>query len=180
MNEKIAVIYQSHYGATRRYAERIAAELGADIIERKKASAAMLAGYDCVIYGGGLYAGGILGVSLVAKNPVENLVVFTVGLADPKTTDYTAIIDKSFPEGSNKPLCVFHLRGGIDYKELSFIHKGMMGMVKKAAEKKPEAERTSEDRLFLETYGKAIDFMDRDSIAPLVSYVNGIINGATR
>jgi hypothetical protein len=106
--------------------------------------------------------------------------MFTVGLADPKTTDYTAIIDRNFPEGSNKPLRVFHLCGGIDYKELSFIHKGMMGMVKKAAEKKPEAERTGEDRLFLETYGKAVDFMDRGSIAPLVSYVNGIISGVTR
>jgi menaquinone-dependent protoporphyrinogen IX oxidase len=175
MNKKIAVIYQSHYGATRRYAKWIAAELGADIIERKKASATMLAGYDCVIYGGGLYAGGVLGVSLVAKNPVKNLVVFTVGLADPAVTDYSDIMNRGFPDGSNKPLRVFHLRGGIDYKELSLIHKGMMGMVKKAAEKKSEAERTDEDRLFLETYSKAIDFTDRDSITPLVEFVRGII-----
>jgi hypothetical protein len=49
----------------------------------------------------------------------------------------------------------------------------MMGMVKKAAEKKPEAERTVEDKLFLETYGKKVDFMDRITIAPLVDFVRG-------
>jgi menaquinone-dependent protoporphyrinogen IX oxidase len=177
MNEKIAVIYQSHYGRTKQYAKWIAEEIGADSIERRQASATMLAGYDLAIYGGGLYAGGVLGVSLVAKNPVKNLVVFTVGLADPAVTDYTDIMNRGFPEGSNRPLRVFHLRGGIDYKELSFIHKGMMGMVKKAAEKKSEAERTDEDKLFLETYGKAIDFTDRDSIAQLVEFVRGIVKG---
>jgi menaquinone-dependent protoporphyrinogen IX oxidase len=172
---KTAVVYQSNYGRTKQYAEWIAAELEADIIERKKANVATLAGYDLVIYGGGLYAGGILGVSFVAKNPVKNLVVFTVGLADPLATDYSEIMNKGFPDGASKPLRVFHLRGGIDYKELSFIHKGMMGMVKKTAEKKTEAERTDEDKLFLETYGKEIDFIDRGSIAPLVEFVRGIV-----
>ncbi|MDR2770413.1 MAG: flavodoxin domain-containing protein, partial [Clostridiales Family XIII bacterium] len=140
------VIYQSHYGRTKQYAEWIAEELGADSIERREASATMLAGYDCAVYGGGLYAGGILGVSFVAKNPVKNLVVFTVGLADPAVTDYSEIMDRGFPDGAGKPLRVFHLRGGIDYKELSLIHKGMMGMVKKSAEKKPGAERSDEDK----------------------------------
>jgi menaquinone-dependent protoporphyrinogen IX oxidase len=175
MNKNILVVYQSNYGRTKQYAEWIAEELGADIIERKQASATMLAGYDCVVYGGGLYAGGVLGVSLVAKNPVKNLVVFTVGLADPAVTDYSEIMDRGFPEGADKPLRVSHLRGGIDYKELSLIHKGMMGMVKKAAEKKSEAARTDEDKLFLETYGKEIDFTDRGSIAPLVEFVRGIV-----
>jgi menaquinone-dependent protoporphyrinogen IX oxidase len=174
MEKNILVAYQSQYGTTKQYAEWIAEELGAELIERKKATVAMLGEYDTIVYGGGLYAGGVLGVSLVAKNPTKNLVVFTVGLADPEVTDFTEILNRGFPDDSSKPLRVFHLRGGIDYKELSFIHKGMMGMVKKAAEKKPEVERTGEDRLFLETYGKAIDFMDRRSIVPLVEYVRRV------
>jgi len=39
--------------------------------------------YDIVIYGGGLYEGGIAGVKLVTQNSCKNLIVFTVGLADP-------------------------------------------------------------------------------------------------
>jgi flavorubredoxin len=42
MGKNIAVIYQSHYSTTKQYAEWIAKELGADLIERKKANAAML------------------------------------------------------------------------------------------------------------------------------------------
>jgi menaquinone-dependent protoporphyrinogen IX oxidase len=171
---RTAVIYQSHYGATEQYAKWIAEDLGADLIERRKASAAMLAGYDIIVYGGGLYAGGILGAGLAAKNPCKHLVAFTVGLADPDTTDYTGIINRSFPEGSHKPERVFHLRGGIDYKRLSLVHKGMMAMVKKGAEKRTEAERSYEDKVFLETYGSQLDFKDRTTIAPLVEYVQGI------
>jgi hypothetical protein len=48
--------------------------------------------FDVVIYGGGLYAGGIIGSKLVTKNPCKSLVLFTVGLADPLITDYSEII----------------------------------------------------------------------------------------
>jgi hypothetical protein len=127
-----------------------------------------------VIYGGGLYAGGILGVKLVAKNPCKNLVVFTVGLADPQNTDYVRILKKNFPSDGAQPLKVFHLRGGIDYRKLGLVHRAMMVMLRKKVAKKAGNERTDEDEAFLETYGGSVDFSDRSSIAPLVEYVRGI------
>jgi flavodoxin len=171
MDKNIAVIYQSHYGATKQYAEWIAEELNAELIERKKASAATLGKYDIAIYGGGLYASGILGADLVAKNAVKNLVLFTVGLADPQETDYSDILKRSFPDASRQPVKTFHLRGFIDYKKLNIAHRGLMAMLKKAVEKKPESERSSEDKAILETYGGAVDFTDRTGVAPLVAYV---------
>jgi menaquinone-dependent protoporphyrinogen IX oxidase len=175
MKKKIAVIYQTHYGATAQYANWIAGDLGADLIERKKTNAATLAAYDVVVYGGGIYAGGILGVSLVSKHPSKHLVVYTVGLADPETTDYSDIIDRCFPEGRHRPEKIFHFRGSIDYKKLSLVSKTLMAMVKKSAQKKPEEERSNEDKIFLETYGERLDFIDREAIAPLVEYVEGIV-----
>jgi hypothetical protein len=127
-----------------------------------------------VIYGGGLYARGILGVKLVAKNPCKNLVVFTVGLADPQNTDYASILNKNFPPGGTQPLKVFHLRGGIDYRKLGFVHCVMMAMLRKKVAKKAGEERTGEDEAFLATYGGGVDFSDRSSIFPLVEYVRAI------
>jgi menaquinone-dependent protoporphyrinogen IX oxidase len=173
---KTAVIYASKYGAAKQYAAWIAEELHAVLLEQNQVSPAQLQEFDCVIYGGGLYAGGIIGANLVANNPCNNLVVFTVGLADPKNTDYTHILKKNFPPEYTQPLKVFHLRGGIDYKKLSLLHRGMMAMMKRMTigKKKPE-ELSEEDRLFVDTYGGKVDFIDRSTVAPLVEFVRNQI-----
>jgi hypothetical protein len=110
----------------------------------------------------------------VAKNHTNRLVVFTVGLADPQTTDYSAILEKNFPDGSNQPDKVFHLRGGIDYKKLNLVHRGLMAMLKNAGEKKPESERAEETKEILRTYGGAVDFTDKEAISPLVAFVREV------
>jgi len=120
--DKIAVIYKSKYGATKQYAEWIAQALDAALLEAGAVKPPQLASFDVVIYGGGLYAGGIDGVKLVAKNPCKSLVVFTVGLANPKITDYAAILSKNFTGEALSKIKVFHLRGGIDYNKLGLLH----------------------------------------------------------
>ncbi|MCP1103329.1 menaquinone-dependent protoporphyrinogen IX oxidase [Aequitasia blattaphilus] len=169
--KNIVVTYKSHYGTTKQYAQWIAEELGATLLERKEATPAELQKYDLVIHGGGLYASGILGIDLVVKNPINNLIVFTVGMANPETTDYTEIVHKNIPEGLREKTKVFHLRGGMDYGKLSLPHRGMMAMMKKMTiDKKAEAELTDEDIAFKDSYGGNVHFIDRASIAPLIQY----------
>ena len=170
--KNIAVIYKSYYGTTKRYAEWIAAELNASLFEASDIKPAQLLDYDVVIYGGGLYAGGIIGSKLVEKNQCKSLVLFTVGLATPETTDYTGIMAKSFSVEQLSMIKVFHLHGGIDYKKLGIVHRIMMAVVKRKAERTPTAERTSDDNLLLQTYGGRIDFTDRETIKPIVDYIN--------
>ncbi|MEZ3468576.1 MAG: flavodoxin domain-containing protein, partial [Schaedlerella sp.] len=64
----------------------------------------------------------------------------------------------------------FHLRGGMDYSRLTFVHRSMMSMLRKMLLKKEDSERSWEDRQILETYGQCLDFTDRESIRPLVEY----------
>ncbi len=170
--KKIAVIYKSLHGSTKRYAEWIAEELKASLFEASGVKPAQLTDYDVIVYGGGLYAGGIIGVKLVTKNPCKNLVVFTVGLGTPETSDYTEILTKNFTAEYLEKSKVFHLHGGIDYQKLSIIHRVMMAFKKKESEKIPLNERTSDDRSLLETYGGKVDFTDRETIKPLVDYVH--------
>ena len=162
----------SQYGSTKKYATWISEELGADLFDRKNVAPSQINAYDVVVYGGGLYAGGISGVKLVTKNPPKNLVVFTVGLANPTTTDYSEILKKNFDPTQFKDIKVFHLRGSIDYKKLSPIHRIMMFMMKKfVMDKKTPDKRTDEDRAFLETYGGHVDFTERSAIKPLIDYI---------
>jgi len=173
--KNIAVIYKSKYGSTEEYARWIAEELGADALEVSAVKPEQLTGYDLVIYGGGLYAGGIDGARLVAKNPCKSLVVFTVGLADPNETDYANILAKNFSKELLQTVKIFHLRGAIDYEKLSFAHKGMMAVLKSALSKKDESQLSSEDKAILSTYGGNVNFVDRDAIAPIINYVKGIL-----
>ena len=168
--KKIAVIYKSHYGSTKQYAEWIADALDATLFEASKIKGHQLMDFDIVVYGGGLYAGGVLGAKLVAKNPCKSLILFTVGLATPEITDFTGTLKAFTPEQQSK-MKIFHLRGAIDYSKLGMAHKFMMSVVKKEAEKKSPTERTIDDDLLIETYGKKADFTDKATIEPLVEYV---------
>ena len=64
---------------------------------------------------------------------------------------------------------IFHLRGGIDYSRLSFKHKTMMGLLYKKAVRLPEEKKTAEVKAMIETYNKKVDFVDFDSLAPIVN-----------
>lgn len=174
--KKCLVVYESKYGTTKKYAEWIAEDLGADIFERKAIPAEALTEYDVIVYGGGLYAGGVSGLPFIIKNfdkiKDKRILLFTCGLADPavpeNTTSIKESLDKVMTQDMKQKVEVFHLRGGMDYSKLSFVHKKLMSMVQKTVAKKDPAYRNPEEVAMLETYGKVVDFTDRTTIKPLV------------
>ncbi|WP_312641100.1 flavodoxin domain-containing protein [Hydrogenoanaerobacterium sp.] len=165
MPKKILVAYTSKYGSTRKYAEWIASALNADLFAAQTVKPKILSQYD---------AGGIAGVKLVTQNPCKNHIVFTVGLADPNSTDYSAIINKNFTPELFAKTKFFHLRGGIDYKKLGPVHKVMMAMMKGMIQRKPESEREADDKEFLDTYNSKVNFEDKRTIDSIIAYVKGL------
>ncbi len=176
------VVFQSKYGSTKKYAQWIAEELSCELLERKKTKISDLEQYDTIIYGGGLYAGGVSGIDLLTKNfntlADKTLILFTCGLADPTDSSNTDSIKESlnkvFSPAMKEKVKVFHLRGGIDYATLGIVHKSMMGMLHKMMLKKDPATLTGEETEMLDTYGKSVDFIDRTTIAPIVDYVREV------
>ncbi|MDD3839114.1 MAG: flavodoxin domain-containing protein [Clostridia bacterium] len=175
--EKAAVIYRSKYGSTKKYAEWIAKEIDSDLFECSQINAQALSSYNTIIYGGGLYASGINGISFITKNfkkiRDKNIIVFTVGLAstDDKSI-FQPIIEKNFTSEMRSNMKFFHLRGAIDYKRLNFIHKIMMAMLKKMISNKNPQDLSDDDKMMLDTYGDIVDFTDIKTIQPLVDYVS--------
>lgn len=172
----IVVVYESKYGNTKKYAEWIAEEAKADLIEKSAININKLLEYDTIVYGGGLYASGIAGISIITKNyekiKDKKIIVFTVGLASTDREEvFTPIIEKNFSKDMYENIKFFHLRGGIDYKKLGLIHRSMMAMLKKTICKKDPNELSNEDKELLATYGKKVDFVDRDTIVPILDFL---------
>ena len=77
------ILYQSKYGATKKYVDWLVEELGYDYAETKNSKVANLLNYDVIILGGGVYASGIAGLQFLKKNigqlTDKKIVVFAVG-----------------------------------------------------------------------------------------------------
>ena len=77
------IIYQSKYGATKKYANWLVSITGYGCIETKNAVAADIAKYEVIILAGGIYASGIAGLSFLKKNIDKlygkHIAVFCVG-----------------------------------------------------------------------------------------------------
>ena len=168
------IIYGSFYGTTKKYAEALAEKTGIKACSYKDIKD--INAYRTIVYLGGLYAGGVEGMKKTFKNLTDisdkKLIIATVGLADPADKQNTDHIKSKMrtqlsPELYEKA-SIFHLRGGIDYSKISLLHKTMMNMVYKKALSVPEEERTAEIRAMIETYNKQVDFVDLNSLKPII------------
>ena len=172
---KKIIIYGSYYGTTKSYAEKLSDMTGLPVINYKDIKE--LNTYDEVIHLGGLYAGGVKGLKNTIKLLPEraNLIFVTVGLGDVTQKVNTDNIKKSIYKQVTKSVLdrtkIVHLRGGIDYGQLSFIHKTMMSMVYKKAKNTPEEQITEEDRALIETYGQNVDFTDFDTLQKVIEVI---------
>ena len=173
--KKQLIIYGSRYGSARRYAERLAEMTGTEAVEYKEAKD--LDDYDRIVYLGSLYAGGVTGLKqTVGKmSPRQELIVSTVGLADPTDASNVAHIRQSIkgqiPAHFYDESRLFHLRGAIDYTKLNLKYRLMMSLLAKKVAKLSEEQQNAETRAMLETYGKQVDFVDFSSLQPIVDKI---------
>ena len=131
---KTIVVYKSETGFTKKYASWISEELKADIYDANEVKVDLLVKYDTIIYGGGLYASGIKGVSLITSNlgqlKGKKIVVFATGASPVRTDVVDHVINSNFTEEQLKQLKFFYLRGGFNYNGLTPISKVLMLLLK--------------------------------------------------
>ena len=181
---KTIVVYASKYGSTETYARWIAEALHADLYAVKALSSETLSRYDCILYGGGLYAGGVKGLSTFLKKYASILpktfILFTCGIADPNDPANVQHIRNSlkkiFPPDLEAQTAFFPLRGRLNYRKLSVMHRAMMAMLQPMLAKKDPATLRVEDQQLLDTYGNDVNFIDRSTIQPILSFVQDGIN----
>ena len=172
------IIYGSHYGTTKQYAEELSKRTNIKAISFKKFNQ-QINDYDNIIYLGALYAGGVLGMSKTLKklNNISNkkILIATVGLSDPtdevNENNIRNNIKNQIPKEVLEKAKIFHLRGGIDYSKLNFAHKTMMKLLYNAVKNLPNEKQTAEDRAMIETYNKKVNFIDFSSLDKITNEI---------
>lgn len=169
------IVYGSTYETTRQYAEELSKRTHIKAFSFKD-STLQINDYDLIIYLGGLYAGGVLGMAKTLKKikdiSSKQFIIVTVGLSDPTDEVNRKNIRNNIKGQIAKEVFekakIFHLRGGIDYSRLSFVHKTMMELVYKKAKNLPEEKQSAEDKALIETYNKSVNFLDFSSLDEII------------
>ena len=172
------IIYGSCYGTTKQYAEELSKRTNIKAVSFKEVTS-QINEYDNIIYLGGLYAGGVLGLLKTLKK-IKNIsdkkiILVTVGLADPTIEENKTNIRKQLKSQISKEIfeniTIFHLRGGIDYSKLNFGHKTILKLLYNSVKKLPEDAQTPEDKAMIETYNKKVNFVDFSSLDKIINEI---------
>lgn len=162
------IIYGSLYGSTKRYAEHLSEVMGIEAVAFKDAKD--IAKYDRIIYMGALFAGSVLGLKkTISKISVgQKLTIITVGMVDPADPENIDYIRRSIkgvvPAHFYDEKQIYHLRGAIDYSNLTLKHRMMLSVIHWKLSKMPEEKLNAESKTILSIYGKKIDNVDFKSL----------------
>ena len=171
---KTIVIYKSKYGSTKQYAEWISQRLDCECVSASTVKPADLLVYDTILYGGGLYAEIIAGVTLITKNldklKDKKLIVYTTGITPLDCRDYydKLVIDKNFKRCGLNGIKVFNFMGKMILDELTTAHRTAIKALKKLMGDKPNP--TDMEKLLIELCDKDGDFTDKSAICELIEY----------
>ena len=176
MENKIAVIYKSKYGATKRYAGWIALKLDADLYEVSDIRRKDLKAYDTIIYGGPLYIEKIKGIKFIINNyeyiKYKKLSVFMVGMREFDEDYINSILEDNIPKQVINNIKTFYFRGKMNYQELSLKDKILMTGLRVSISNKKQSDISNYEKMILEVIDKPIDYIDKKSIDILLNNVS--------
>lgn len=196
-SQRTIVLYTSKYGAAETYARWIAEALGCRAVPLDKFSKKELQGYDTVIYGGGVQAGGIRGLEQFTKWIKGDLklrqmakrgtiseaeaaeigafdrqyYIFAVGISLDSEGNRLQLRDINFDKDWLRDLPCFFLPGAFDPAKLAGVDKAIIKVATKMFLDKPEAQAVAEDAQVLRYFETGCDLIDRTRTTALIESV---------
>lgn len=165
------ILYQSKYGATKKYADWLREATGFDCVETKKARGKDIESYGTVILCGGVYASGIAGLSFLKKNMAQlrekKLAVFCVGASPYEEKAFLELQARNMrDELSGVPL--FYGRGAWDEEKMSLKDRTLCRMLQKAVAKQDPDTCEPWMKALMSAAGQACDWTDKAYLTPLL------------
>ena len=173
---KGVILYQSKYGATKRYADWLSEETGFKCIETRKADINEIITYDTIVLGGGIYASGIAGLSFLKKNigklTGKKIVVFCCG-ASPYDENALQQIKEHNLKGKLSDIPLFYCRGAWDMDAMSFKDRTLCSLLRKAVAKKDPSDYEIWEKALMTAGDSGCDWTDRKYIEPIIESIKG-------
>lgn len=171
---KTIVIYQSKYGATKKYAQWLSEKLHADLMPAKEASIEALKAYERIIFGGGIYATGIAGISFLKKHyPVLRnrvLLIFAVGASPYDEKALEALRERNLKD-EMREIPLFYCRGAWNESAMSWKDRTLCNLLKKAVGKKDPTTYEPWEKALMEAIGASHDWTEEAQLAPILAYL---------
>ena len=168
------ILYQSKYGATKKYADWLSEATGFKCIEAKRADINEILAYDVIILGGGIYASGIAGLSFLKKNihklTGKKIIVFCCG-ASPYEEDAFQQIREHNMKDSLSEIPVFYCRGAFDMNAMSFKDRTLCNFLRKVVAKKDPSDYEIWEKALMAAGDHPCDWTDKKYIEPILEYI---------
>ena len=168
------ILYQSKYGATKRYADWLSEETGFKCVETRKADINEIITYDTIILGGAIYASGIAGLSFLKKNikklAGKKIVVFCCG-ASPYEEKAIQQIREHNMKGDLSDIPLFYCRGAWDLDAMSFKDRTLCKLLRKSVEKKDPSEYELWEKALMEAGDDKCDWTDKKYLDPILECI---------
>lgn len=171
------ILYQSKYGATKKYAEWLTQETGYAYIETKAAKVANLQNYDVIILGGGVYASGIAGLQFLKKNIKQlankKIAVFAVGASPYDEKAIAQIRELHFKNELNN-IPMFYCRGAWNEEKMRFADRTLCKLLQKTVAKQNPEEYEPWQKALMCAVGQKCDWTEKSYLEPLLEYIQSL------
>lgn len=170
------ILFQSKYGATRKYAGWLSEKTGFPWVDLKQNAPESLESFDTVLYCGGIYASGIAGLSYVKKNweklKGKRIAVLAV-CASPYDKKAMNQVKNANLVGVLENIPLFYARGAWDQEHMHFGDRTLCSVLRKAIAKKKPEELEPWMKALLEAGDSAADWTDPSYLEPVLEWLNG-------
>jgi len=172
--EKGIIIYQSKYGATKKYVDWLIEETNFDYVETRNAKIKDIEKYNTIILCGGIYASGIAGISFLRKNysvlQNKKIAIFCVGASPFEEKAFHEIKSHNLKE-TLKNIPTFYGRGAWDEKNMTFKDRTLCKLLQKAIAKKDPSTYEPWMKALMSAVEQTCDWTDKKYLNPLLKYI---------
>ena len=157
--KKGIILYQSKYGATKKYVDWLIDETKYDCIETSNAKIKEIVKYDTIILCGGIYASGIAGLSFFRKNydmlKSKKLAILCVGASPFEKQAFNEVKARNLKEDL-KNIPTFYGGGIWDEGMMSFIDRTLCKLLQKAIANKDPKTYEPWMKALMDAMGKSV------------------------
>ena len=168
------ILYQSKYGATKKYVDWLVEETKFEIIVTSKANINKVKQYDFIILAGGLYASGISGLSFLKKNyndiKDKKIAVFCVGASPYEEKAFKQICEHNL-KNDIKDIPMFYGRGAWDEEKMTFKDKTLCKMLQKVVAKQDPKTYEPWQKALMSAVGQKCDWTEKKYLQPLLEWI---------